>query len=697
MPMMSIAETWAKKVHNPLHTSYTSQLTVFGRATEKVESLIGAILSPSTPFVVPEDPEVTRQMLVDLANHARTLDRQLSLARGTLVSEDTFHPNRPFPQTTSTTPSPNSEAEAEDSEDSLDTITTDFQKLLITHNQRHYGRSSDFVFLQYAFEAGRIPRMLQPLTGTVFASFRRPEFWHRLPFQRICDTPDPGYPLVFPDPDLLQDLIRIYFSTINCILPLLHRPTFERSVAAGLHFHDRPFAFTVLAVCAIASRQSDDPRNLYDGTDSCHSLGWKWFQQIPLVQLKFTDQPTLYDVQSCILTVLFLRMTSTPDSVWILTGVGIRYAQEMGAHRKKPKGHKRTIEDELWNRAFWILLVTDFSTSIAWGRPSIVSPDNYDADLPADCDDEYWEHSEFQQPEGTPSVISCFRTYCKLMEIAGSVQRTLYGIGKSPSSVPGSQAQTEAVLELDSALNQFVNDIPSHLKWDKPQSNFLFYWQSCILNSMVHWVRIRVHRPFILRAIHSSSSDSDTDNGIPSQTICRTAARSMVLIAEALHARRLSEGRKTSIEMAPSLISPLLIASLVFLVIRKEMEYVDRCMALVKWYEPRYQSAGRIVDSLNAIIAIVQNSDERVDQFPQVAQQPIPSENQVFPVPDQQQSTFDWSYLQPQPQSQPPLATQDTIWPASSFYGSNGDGHSQENWDSFMAMLDGQGMDLGFQ
>lgn len=38
-----------------------------------------------------------------------------------------------------------------------------------------------------------------------------------------------------------------------------------------------------------------------------------------------------------------------------MVGIGIRLAQEVGAHRRKPPGNKHTVEDELWNRAFWSL------------------------------------------------------------------------------------------------------------------------------------------------------------------------------------------------------------------------------------------------------------------------------------------------------------------------------------------------------
>jgi hypothetical protein len=75
-----------------------------------------------------------------------------------------------------------------------------------------------------------------------------------------------------------------------------------------------------------------------------------------------------------------------------MAGIGIRLAQEVGAHRHRPSGHQHTVEDELWTRAFWFLfnrygfnvfvmftificralICIDRATSIAVGRPCAI-------------------------------------------------------------------------------------------------------------------------------------------------------------------------------------------------------------------------------------------------------------------------------------------------------------------------------------
>ncbi|KIY60883.1 hypothetical protein CYLTODRAFT_460333, partial [Cylindrobasidium torrendii FP15055 ss-10] len=81
----------------------------------------------------------------------------------------------------------------------------------------------------------------------------------------------------FPEPELMASLIDLYFVCRNLFIPLLHRPSFESSVAQaqGLHLHDHGFASVVLLVCAIASRNSDDPRVLLENDITRRqSAGW---------------------------------------------------------------------------------------------------------------------------------------------------------------------------------------------------------------------------------------------------------------------------------------------------------------------------------------------------------------------------------------------------------------------------------------
>ncbi len=128
----------------------------------------------------------------------------------------------------------------------------------------------------------------------------------------------------------MQELIELYFSCIEIINPLLHRPTFERSIAAGEHLTNTLFGAVVLLVLACGARYSDDPRVFLevDGLRNTLSCGWKWFDQVQMVNKSMMSTPELYEVQFiCVRIILGLvsdRNTELPESCLHSTFLGLR-------------------------------------------------------------------------------------------------------------------------------------------------------------------------------------------------------------------------------------------------------------------------------------------------------------------------------------------------------------------------------------
>ena len=108
----------------------------------------------------------------------------------------------------------------------------------------------------------------------------------------------------------------------------------------------------------------------------------------------------------------------------------------------------------------------------------------------------------------------------------------------------------KAVMELDSALNKWLDSVPEHrksilsiavfivdipqtVKWENQNDASIFFSQSAILYSAYYWVQIQIHRKFIPRPGHTSSMLS-----FPSLTICTNAARSCIRIGETYHKKQ---------------------------------------------------------------------------------------------------------------------------------------------------------------
>ncbi|KAG5646711.1 hypothetical protein DXG03_002393 [Asterophora parasitica] len=163
-----------------------------------------------------------------------------------------------------------------------ETLADDLKRISLVDNPEHsrfFGTSSGAMLVHTAIDlkneytGGSGDEIRRRILGS-----RREEFWTLRPWERAGDTV-PKASFAFPEDDLMTSLVDHYFTKVNLLLPLLHRPSFERSIIEGLHLRHDGFGATVLLVCAVASRFSDDPRVRIDGVDSFHSAGWKCSQR----------------------------------------------------------------------------------------------------------------------------------------------------------------------------------------------------------------------------------------------------------------------------------------------------------------------------------------------------------------------------------------------------------------------------------
>ncbi|KAF9491781.1 hypothetical protein BDN71DRAFT_1497859 [Pleurotus eryngii] len=453
----------------------------------------------------------------------------------------------------------------------------------------------------------------------------------------------------FPEPSLLDSLVETYFNAINLTIPLLHRPMFESQLAAKLHLRDHWFGSVVLAICAIASRYSDDPRVIdEEEMDPWLSTGEKWFSEIPVVRQSFTlsEAPSLYELQFYSLAVFYYQGTANPQACWLMSGIGMRYAQEVGAHRRTSKVDRPTVQDELWKRAFWSLFFADRLLCAYVGRPCTIHAEDYDVEYPVEVDDEYWTNPDpelaFKQPPGKLSSITAFNLLIKLSEILGIVMRLLYPTNKSKlwTGVPGTYTERKIVAELDSQLNKWLDSVPEPLRW-KPQSDDPETLSlSAHLFCTYYYIQILVHRPFI--------SAKASGLSFPSLSICVNAARSCAHLLDSY----MSFGFGFP---APTCQIVAFTASIVLLIniwgakkshisfnTDKEMEDVNKLMHVLKVYETRWRVSGRLWDKINVLAKMDQlpfpESNTRSNKRPSPAQQasyttPV-TDDSIFTIAD---------------------------------------------------------------
>ncbi|KAK7005955.1 Zn(2)-C6 fungal-type domain-containing protein [Favolaschia claudopus] len=554
---------------------------------------VEAILVQSTAYIAAED---LRNVLLDIARYSRKLEQEIQMLQARVS-------NLPAASALSA-PSPSNTTSSNDdstdsSPDGIMALVDDLKAMHLVNPNRitFHGRSSGLYLIKTA-QALRAehdgPNVKQP------EPTRRKEFWS-CPWEVSPPPPSPIYR--FPPQDLMEQLISIYFTRLNILTALLHRPSFEKSLAAGLHAVDPAFGSVVLAVCALASRYCDDPRVILKGTNTKLSSGWEWFQQIRYPNREFHLARTIHDLQRYALCILYLQGTASPEACWIYAAIGLRNLQDIGVHISKVyRGYDndgstlRTIEDELYTRVFWILMAADMLMSAFIGRPRLMKDEDYDIDYPVAVDDEFWDHPDptkrFKQPEGKPSVYAFMTPYLKLLEILGAAQRTIY-------SVKRAQRSQATVAELDSLLNGWVDTIPDHLRWDPHREDEPFATQSACLYASYYHVQIQIHRTFI----PSPMNDASLSSTFPSLAICANSARSCSRVME-IQARR-------SLVAHPQVVNALMDSAIVILLNvwgagrtgitvdpQRAINDVHKCISVLKMYERHWQAAGKYCDML---------------------------------------------------------------------------------------------------
>lgn len=171
---------------------------------------------------------------------------------------------------------------------------------------RFFGPDSYLLIFKNVMGTGSPP----PQPALMPHGLRRPQYWNEptvrkyynctklIPFQWEWQTETSERYYIFPDCDLIDTLVAIYFSRIHIHYPIIHQPTFLQAISEGIHYEDRQFGAVLLLVCAVAAPYLDDPRVLADrGPFAELSCGWQWYEQVQGIRKNLFQSVTLFELQ----------------------------------------------------------------------------------------------------------------------------------------------------------------------------------------------------------------------------------------------------------------------------------------------------------------------------------------------------------------------------------------------------------------
>ncbi|KAL1743445.1 fungal-specific transcription factor domain-containing protein [Schizophyllum fasciatum] len=415
------------------------------------------------------------------------------------------------------------------------------------------------------------------------------EFWNARPWELTLT--DDRVPLVFPEPSLIRELVDLYFRTYNNYFTLLHRPTIERGIANCMHERHYGFGSLLLMICAVTARLTDDPRVYADKRPGAeNSAGWQWYSQIRFIRRTYPVGPDLYELQAAALGVVYAHGISSCDDTSYIHAAAIRLAQEIGAHKRRCTSDR--IQDELYKRLYWVLVVQDIHVVSVMGRPRATGDEDINLEPLLEVDDEYWA-TGFTQPPGKIAGPVYMNAFIRGVHILGVLNRTIYACRrpKMPAGMSVEAWEARVVGCIDTVLNKWLCTLPAHLRWDPAQPNEVYRDQAASLLALMCYIQIQAHRTGI--------SSPDASRALAALSTCAQFARNCLRVLD-VHGRA---GFIPWIHVQQAVFCST--AALMLYVWRTrdrgreceaDVEDVYKGIRLLQLYAKRWQPAGRHLD-----------------------------------------------------------------------------------------------------
>lgn len=444
----------------------------------------------------------------------------------------------------------------------------------------------------------------------------RPEYW-AVPSGFIDPPVDPAVAVpAWPADDLANKLIDAFFGRMNREFPVVNESQFRHEYTSRPELRQDP-EWLGLAFCVfmVGSHYVMDERVRAFPNDP-YSRGMHWWQAAKnFMYRNVRVQKPLLVIQCMLLSVLFqLGLPLGASTSWLHLGAAMRLLLDVGAHRKqaaKKLGLSR-IEQESYKRNFWVAYSLDRELAATLGRPIMLQDEDIDVELPIEIDDEcLFNTPEDQplpkQPANKPALISGFLCSLRLDEIVGRTLKTIYALHKTKVrfGINSREWDERLVTEIDSALNNWLDTVPPHLRYDPHETDDEWLMQSSLLYSKYYNCQLLVHRPFIPA---KKGSNENSILNFPSLAICTNAARSISHLLQNLKDRDLHNA--LGIPVAFRSVSASSILLLVVWGAKRNGGRVSssastdlrRSIDVLRSMESHWQFCGKAVDILESIM-----------------------------------------------------------------------------------------------
>ncbi|KAI0106706.1 fungal-specific transcription factor domain-containing protein [Daldinia grandis] len=409
-----------------------------------------------------------------------------------------------------------------------------------------------------------------------------------------------------PSPQHILFLTSTFFTNVDMILKILHRPTIREDLCSLAHspetarsqltpekealyfsvYHAAVASLSPSVCLAQLGRRREELLQLYSSA-----------LEYLLVRADYLSSTSLETLQALTLYVACVRCsTQGSRASWALVSLPIRLAQALDLHHESSNTHLSPFQAEMRRRLWWQLIVLDIRASEDRGTNTIVSRDSYDTRLPLNInDDDFGPDSSgplVKRQGPSDMTFNLCTARCSGLFLAVEHAQDAPGIEDSgaPSKGVEETLQHAQSLEAQFVVGADTNHVPSYLASIMVRLVILKLW--LIMQYPLHPRR----RPQASSASRQGGAGT-TGNVFPHEATLRTAISIVELnehLATGPYGHRFSWWVDTYVQWHP------LAVALAELCMQTRGELVDRAWRTIEDVLPKWSEV--IADTKNGTL-----------------------------------------------------------------------------------------------
>ena len=330
-------------------------------------------------------------------------------------------------------------------------------------------------------------------------------------------------PAPFPDREIGQRLVMLYFEHANPQIPILHRVEFMQTLekayknnGQGMTARELYMIYMVFAIgCGVIlgepvkTEAGGSKMSPQSGKVQCQPEEYHASAIVHLEECLSTSGGYLEVLQAVLLLANFALLRPVPPGLWYITGVAVRLAVDLGLHHEdggdveaippeptadpdaaqaaeiregsaQDRGRRLWIRD-LRRRLWWCTYTFDRLVSTCVGRPFGVSDEIITTELPSLLDDKYITRSGFLEPpadEEPSSYKHVAHHYFRLRLLQSEILQVLqYNQAQVARAANGNHAKMYP--EMRSHLpSPFLVQFDSFRSWRADIDRRLYHWKT---------------------------------------------------------------------------------------------------------------------------------------------------------------------------------------------------------------------------